>query len=96
MKVNEICKIQIDFLFEKSAIRHIVNICLILLLVECINEQYVEKLFPCNSTLKDSYGVTSHVTRKGWDWEINASEIKLIGNSGIKKVRADFDYRILQ
>lgn len=68
---------------------------MLFLLDGCAVEQNVKPLFPCSKKMKNQYGVTSHVTRKGWDWEINASEIKLIGNSGIKTVRANFDYRII-
>ena len=65
---------------------------ILFLLDGCDVEQNVSPFFPCTKKMENQYGVCAHITRKGCDWEINASEVKHIRNSGAKIVRSDFDY----
>ena len=49
-------------------------------------------LFPCTQTLQNPYGVCTHVTRKGWDYEIRDREMHALQDIGVGWVRSDLDF----
>ena len=49
-------------------------------------------LFPCTQTLQNPYGVCTHVTRKGWDYEIRDREMHALQEIGVGWVRSDLDF----
>lgn len=50
-----------------------------------------QPLFPCSDHLLEPYGVCTHITRPGWDYEIRDRELELTRGVGIEWVRADLD-----
>lgn len=63
---------------------------IILLLHQTIMSGQV--LFPCTQTLQNPYGVCTHVTRKGWDYEIRDHEIDMLKEAGVGWLRSDLDF----
>ena len=49
-------------------------------------------LFPCTQTLQNPYGVCTHVTRKGWDYEIRDREMDLLRDARVGWIRSDLDF----
>ena len=48
-------------------------------------------LFPCTQTLQNPYGICTHVTRKGWDYEIRDREMEMLQEVGMGWIRSDLD-----
>ena len=51
-----------------------------------------QPLFPCAERLQSPYGVCTHITRPGWDYEIRDRELQLLAETGIRWVRSDLDF----
>ena len=49
-------------------------------------------LFPCTQTLQNPYGFCTHVTRKGWDYEIRDHEMDILHETGVGWFRSDLDF----
>ena len=49
-------------------------------------------LFPCTQTLQNPYGVCTHLTRKGWDYEIRDRELDMLHEAGVGWFRSDLDF----
>lgn len=49
-------------------------------------------LFPCTQTLQNPYGICTHVTRKGWDYEIRDHEMEMLQDAGVGWMRSDLDF----
>ena len=49
-------------------------------------------LFPCTQTLQNPYGVCTHVTRQGWDYEIREREMDMLQEAGVGWFRSDLDF----
>ena len=49
-------------------------------------------LFPCTQTLQNPYGVCTHVTRQGWDYEIRDRELDMLQEAGAGWFRSDLDF----
>ena len=49
-------------------------------------------LFPCTQTLQNPYGICTHVTRKGWDYEIRDHEMEMLQEAGVGWIRSDLDF----
>lgn len=49
-------------------------------------------LFPCTQTLQNPYGICSHVTRKGWDYEIRDQEMDMLQEARVGWIRSDLDF----
>ena len=49
-------------------------------------------LFPCTQTLQNPYGVCTHVTRKGWDYEIRNTEMDILQETNVGWLRSDLDF----
>ncbi|MBO7069614.1 MAG: hypothetical protein J6W52_13225 [Bacteroidaceae bacterium] len=49
-------------------------------------------LFPCTQTLQNPYGICTHVTRKGWDYEIRDREMDILQETGVGWIRSDLDF----
>lgn len=58
-------------------------------------EHKIERLFPCTNVLEKPYGITAHISRKGWDWELRNKELAAAKNVGINFVRTDLDFPTL-
>lgn len=58
----------------------------------CQTELSAQVLFPCTQTLQNPYGVCTHVTRKGWDYEIRDREMHALQEIGVGWVRSDLDF----
>ena len=76
-------------LFSVAAILCRLAICLSAFLP--VAEANSQPLFPCSSHLSDPYGVCTHITRPGWDYEIRQQELELTRQAGISWVRSDLD-----
>lgn len=63
---------------------------IILLLFETV--MFGQVLFPCTQTLQNPYGVCTHVTRKGWDYEIRDLEMDMLHDAGVGWLRSDLDF----
>lgn len=48
------------------------------------------------NVLNDPYGICSHISRKGVDWEVRDKDLKLIKEVNINYVRTDFDWNRIQ
>ena len=51
-----------------------------------------QPLFPCAERLQSPYGVCTHTTRPGWDYEIRDRELQLLAETGIRWVRSDLAF----
>ncbi|MCR5534706.1 MAG: hypothetical protein K6F47_06025 [Bacteroidaceae bacterium] len=49
-------------------------------------------LFPCTQTLQNPYGICTHVTRKGWDYEIRDQEMEMLQDARVGWIRSDLDF----
>ena len=49
-------------------------------------------LFPCTQTLQNPYGICTHVTRKGWDYEFRDQEMDMLHEAGVSWFRSDLDF----
>ena len=56
------------------------------------NVEY-SRLFVCTDSLKEPYGLCTHLSRKGVKYEFNtrSHEINMIGSVGANWIRTDFD-----
>lgn len=59
-----------------------------------INAQVIEipQLFVGHDILKEQYGITSHITWKGYDYDNYEGNLMAISECGIDKIRIDFNY----
>lgn len=55
-------------------------------------ESVGQVLFPCTQTLQNPYGICTHVTRKGWDYEIRDREMELLQKTGVGWIRSYLDF----
>ena len=63
-----------------------------LLFLLCQAEMLGQVLFPCTQTLQNPYGICTHVTRKGWDYEIRDNEMDMLQEAGVGWFRSDLDF----
>lgn len=64
----------------------------VILLLLSINPHARDRLFPCSETMDSPYGICSHISRPGWDYECRDRNIALMKQLGISNVRTDFDF----
>lgn len=50
------------------------------------------RLFKCSETMDNPYGICSHISRAGWDYEFRDEDIAVMNRIGIGNVRTDFDF----
>lgn len=55
-------------------------------------ELSAQVLFPCTQNLQTPYGVCTHVTRRGWDYEIRDQEMDMLQEAGVGWFRSDLDF----
>lgn len=55
-------------------------------------ELSAQVLFPCTQNLQNPYGVCTHVTRRGWDYEIRDCEMDMLQEAGVGWLRSDLDF----
>ena len=55
-------------------------------------ELSAQVLFPCTQNLQNPYGVCTHVTRRGWDYEIRDREMDMLQEAGVGWLRSDLDF----
>lgn len=72
--------------------RKVVVCCCCLVLCFSCTSQEVYPLFPCTKLLDNPYGVCSHVTRKGVDWEFRNDLLYICNMACASYVRSDIDY----
>lgn len=58
-------------------------------------EKQIDRLFPCSKYMERPYGITAHVSRVGWDWELRNDEMKAAKKIGINFIRTDLDFPTL-
>ena len=61
-------------------------------LLGCLMQAVAQPYFPCTPRLDNPYGVCTHITRPGWDYEIRDNELDVTRNAGIGWVRSDLDF----
>ena len=61
-------------------------------LLGCLMQAVAQPYFPCTPRLDNPYGVCTHITRPGWDYEIRDNELDIARNAGIGWVRSDLDF----
>jgi len=49
-------------------------------------------LFPCQKNIESPYGVCTHITRPGWDYEILDDELRICQQNEIRWIRSDLDF----
>ncbi|MEE1214804.1 MAG: hypothetical protein U0L04_07475, partial [Bacteroidaceae bacterium] len=57
----------------------------------CTLQMMAQPHFPCSPKLDNPYGVCSHITRPGWDYEIRDNELEIARRNNISWVRSDLD-----
>ena len=63
-----------------------------LLVLWSVNLYSGSRIFKCSETLDNPYGICSHISRVGWDYEYCDGDIAVIKKLGIGNVRTDFDF----
>ena len=58
----------------------------------CAQQLLAQPFFPGSTRLHDPYGVCTHVTRPGFDYEIRNKELPITHDAGISWVRSDLDF----
>lgn len=69
----------------------VVCFCCLLLCCSCISHD-VYPLFPSTKLLDNPYGVCSHITRRGVDWELRNKNFDICNMVRATYVRSDIDY----
>lgn len=60
--------------------------------ITCSAQETLTTLFPCDSVLHEPYGITSHITWSGYDYDSYKSRISSIKKLGTTFLRTDFNY----
>lgn len=72
--------------------QHLLIIALLSVGITCFAQETLTPLFPCDSILHEPYGITSHITWPGYDYDSYKSRISAIKSLGASFLRTDFNY----